>query len=408
MNQSNKLRQSVWDSLSESTPNNLKAFKTISLETFSLDKVIIEKKESIESFSLFNEEHIIKARKIWELFYELADNFDKPEVESVEDAIREYQKLRASENPELLDYAFMVFITHNERARRVLNGSIPSILKREPQKITPSSGNYFKIENSKKEEFSYYGGTTSVEENKLSWFREDPLFNEHHEHWHVVYPNGGVNNKAKDRAGELFMYMHQQMIARYDSERIAEQLDKVEPYNDFTKPIPLGYNTGEFMKLLGDIRFSDRADNWVVQSLPYINVNEQMSFQKNLLLAIDKGYIEVNNKRLKLDINLLGMIVESTGGNVEKFKETKLLYGNVHNMGHMLICNAGENLPYGVMSSTATSIRDSIFWRWHKSIDDYSFNLQENQKQNDFSDAPNILIRKGFETSLIFEKMKEF
>ena len=52
-------------------------------------------------------------------------------------------------------------------------------------------------------------------EGQLDWFREDPLANQHHEHWHVVYPVGGVPDgrggaTGKDRQGELFFYMHQQ------------------------------------------------------------------------------------------------------------------------------------------------------------------------------------------------------
>ena len=398
MNNSNELRQSVWNTLSESTPGNLKAFKAIKLKSFGLRADTL-KDSPVESFSLFNDEHIQQARKVWESFFSLADNVDKPETDAVGDAIEEYKRLRLIENPELLDYALMVFITHNDRARRVLNGSIPSILKREPQKVIPSAGNYFKVADSQEKEYSYYGGTTSADENKLCWYTEDPLLNEHHEHWHIVYPNGGINNKAKDRAGEMFIYMHQQMIARYEIERMAAGLNKVEPYNDFSKPIPVGYKVSEFVKELGDIMFSDREENWKIESLDYINVSEQMAFQKNLQIAIDKGYIEVNNKRIKLDANLLGMIIESTGVNVEKFNETKLLYGNVHNMGHMLIANSGKGRPYGIMSAPATNIKDTIFWRWHKSIDNLSFNWQERQKTNDFSDAPNVLIRKGYDWS---------
>ena len=31
------------------------------------------------------------------------------------------------------------------------------------------------------------------------------------------YPWTGVNGETKDRQGELFYYMHQQMLARYDA-----------------------------------------------------------------------------------------------------------------------------------------------------------------------------------------------
>jgi len=55
-------------------------------------------------------------------------------------------------------------------------------------------------------------------EHKLAYFREDIGINLHHWHWHLVYPlstvhpNSGIVNK--DRRGELFYYMHHQILAR--------------------------------------------------------------------------------------------------------------------------------------------------------------------------------------------------
>ena len=54
-------------------------------------------------------------------------------------------------------------------------------------------------------------------EYKLSYFREDIGINAHHWYWHVVYPanwDEQLTGKIKDRKGELFYYMHQQMCAR--------------------------------------------------------------------------------------------------------------------------------------------------------------------------------------------------
>lgn len=88
-----------------------------------------------------------------------------------------------------------------------------------------------------------------VDEVRLNWWREDPEANEHHDHWHVVYPTGGVpaptpqdpgRTRLQDRQGELFFYMHQQMLARYDTERTAVGLELVEPITDHAAPIPEG------------------------------------------------------------------------------------------------------------------------------------------------------------------------
>lgn len=52
-------------------------------------------------------------------------------------------------------------------------------------------------------------------EHRLAYFREDMGINLHHWHWHLVYPFDGPDSVVrKDRRGELFFYMHQQLMAR--------------------------------------------------------------------------------------------------------------------------------------------------------------------------------------------------
>lgn len=61
-------------------------------------------------------------------------------------------------------------------------------------------------------------------EQRVAYFREDIALNLHHWHWHLVYPfdltTGGIVDK--DRRGELFYYMHQQIVARYSIQYIAQ------------------------------------------------------------------------------------------------------------------------------------------------------------------------------------------
>jgi tyrosinase len=53
-------------------------------------------------------------------------------------------------------------------------------------------------------------------EHRLWYFREDLGVNLHHWHWHLVYPFESERNRGqivdKDRRGELFYYMHQQVM----------------------------------------------------------------------------------------------------------------------------------------------------------------------------------------------------
>lgn len=52
-------------------------------------------------------------------------------------------------------------------------------------------------------------------EHRIAYWREDLGINLHHWHWHLVYPFSGPDEVVrKDRRGELFYYMHQQLVAR--------------------------------------------------------------------------------------------------------------------------------------------------------------------------------------------------
>src|SRR5450432_829296 len=49
--------------------------------------------------------------------------------------------------------------------------------------------------------------------------------------------------RLNDRQGELFFYMHSQMLARYDAERLSNGMGQVQPFSPdlFGKPIPGEY-----------------------------------------------------------------------------------------------------------------------------------------------------------------------
>lgn len=79
-------------------------------------------------------------------------------------------------------------------------------------------------------------------EHRLAYFREDLGINLHHWHWHLVYPFEGPDNVVrKDRRGELFYFMHQQIMARYNFERLCNKLARVQRFLNWREPIPEAY-----------------------------------------------------------------------------------------------------------------------------------------------------------------------
>ncbi|GFX13725.1 hemocyanin C chain [Trichonephila clavipes] len=125
-------------------------------------------------------------------------------------------------NEALYVYAVSVAILHRTDCRGV---SLPPVQEVFPDKFFPVETIYkaFKVAShhpDKDDEIIVdveATGNILDPEYNLAYYREDVGINAHHWHWHLVYPstwNSAVTGKVKDRKGELFYFMHQQMCAR--------------------------------------------------------------------------------------------------------------------------------------------------------------------------------------------------
>lgn len=219
------------------------------------------------------------------------------------------------------------------------------------------------------------------EEQRLAYFREDIGVNMHHWHWHLVYPGSGRREiVAKDRRGELFYYMHGQIIARYNAERFCNRLGRVKALNNLRERIPEGY----FPKIIRSVNnraYPSRVSNSALQDLTriedetYIEIAEVERWRDRIHNAIDQGYVveQGTGRHIPLDeingISILGDLLESSD-----LSANRQYYGNLHNMGHNLISFVhdpdGRHLEdYSVMADVATAMRDPLFYRWHAFID---------------------------------------
>jgi len=320
---------------------------------------------------------MLRATELAEHFMTLADS--KEGAAGLSAVLNEADKAAATEDPELVRYALMLFMTHHPKGNQL---KLKSIERRAPQLVLPSRPTEAAI-------LARETAAGAPSEASLNWFREDPKANEHHEHWHIVYPWGGIQGRTKDREGELFLYMHEQMIARYDAERLAGGLEPVKPFplTDYSEQIPEGYDPDPHLRE-GDTPFSSRPPREQLGDLPDESVATLKRYGDNLLQAVQGGTFQ--------NANQLGATVEASIDSIDRTK-----YGSYHNNGHVFLAFINDpqqtnpsDLP-GVMIDPVTAIRDPIFFRWHKHIDDISFQWQERQAPNDFSDAPQVLMRKG-------------
>ncbi|CAG4931483.1 unnamed protein product [Colias eurytheme] len=226
-------------------------------------------------------------------------------------------------------------------------------------------------------------------EQRVAYFREDIGVNLHHWHWHLVYPTDGSHAiVAKDRRGELFYYMHQQIIARYTIERFCNKLSAPEPLHNFREPIKEGY----FPKMDSTVasrywppRFAssfmsdlNRTKDGIIMEITQLEY-----WRDRIVEAIDSmsilmpgGHKEPLDETTGIDI--LGNIVEAS-----ILSPNPGFYGNLHNMGHNFLSfmhdpdNKFKEEP-SIMGDVATAMRDPVFYRWHAFIDDI-FQLYKNK-----------------------------
>ncbi|XP_072377116.1 phenoloxidase 1-like [Diabrotica undecimpunctata] len=331
-----------------------------------------------ENFSLFIPRHKKLAARLTSIFMDTNDNNELLSV-----AV--YARERV--NPILFVYALSVAVLHRTDTNDL---DLPSVMFSFPDRYVDSQ--VF----SKVKEVAYYvperqripikipmnhTASDMEDEQRLAYFREDIGVNLHHWHWHLVYPSeGSLKIVQKDRRGELFYYMHQQIIARYNFERLCNGMKRVKKFSSFNDPIPEGY----YPKLDTSIAkrtYPARAPNmrWNnIQREPeelHIDIDEMNRWRDRIFDAIHSGFArDKNRQHVELTesegIDILGNMIESS-----ILSPDKDYYGDLHNMGHTLTSYVHDPdlrflESFGVIGDTSTAMRDPFFYRWHAYMDD--------------------------------------
>ncbi|MEO0497582.1 MAG: tyrosinase family protein [Pseudomonadota bacterium] len=222
------------------------------------------------------------------------------------------------------------------------------------------------------------GGGVSVPlqgEDLLHIWREDLYLNEHHRHWHFVYDAGGLAEpgriRMKNRHGEVFVYMHQQMLARYDTERLAVGLNKVEALTDFGASLGDGYDPDA--REPKSVGYGARPDNDTITMANQADLERRRHAYRDYLA--NGG--QIAGRTIELNASNVGTALESGLGFgtdvITQQAELDWIISaigplNLHNFGHGHIASLGAGT--GVMTNPHTSLQDPVFWRWHRMIDD--------------------------------------
>ncbi|XP_072934536.1 phenoloxidase 1-like [Epargyreus clarus] len=292
---------------------------------------------------------------------------------------------RVNLNPQLFNYCYSVAIMHRRDTRNIpVNNfaeSFPSKFMdskvfaqaRESAAVAAQGGPRIPIIIPRD-----YTATDLDVEHRIAYWREDLGINLHHWHWHLVYPFSSTIRSIvdKDRRGELFFYMHQQVIARYNCERLNNALARVKKFSNFREPVAESYFP-KMDSLTSARGWPPRQANmrWYDLNRPadgiVMPISTMEKWRSNIEEVIATGIVQkADGTTQRLDVDTLGNIIESS-----ILSPNRELYGNMHNLGHSFAgyMHDPEHRyleSFSVMADEATNMRDPIFYLWHAFIDD--------------------------------------
>ncbi|XP_030760912.1 phenoloxidase 1-like [Sitophilus oryzae] len=331
-----------------------------------------------ENFSLFLPKHRTYAGRMIDIFLG---------VRNVEDLLSVAAYARDRVNPYLFNYALSVALLHREDTQDL---DVPSIITSFPDKYVDSKvfekareeanivpeGSRMPIEIPKD-----FTASDLEEEHQLAYFREDIGVNLHHWHWHLVYPfEGALTVVNKNRRGELFYYMHQQIVARYNVERFCNKMKRVERLINWDEPIREAYFP-KLDSLVASRSWPARVKNQRLSDVRreidgvIVDIDDMRRWRDRIYAAIHAGVARDRNGRdVPLTefegIDILGNMIESSILSINRD-----FYGDMHNTGHIMLSYIHDPdhrhlESFGVMGDSATAMRDPVFYRWHAFVDD--------------------------------------
>ncbi|XP_072391147.1 phenoloxidase 1-like [Diabrotica undecimpunctata] len=330
-----------------------------------------------ENFSLWIPKHRRIAGQLINIYLGMRD---------VDDLLSVALYTRDKVNPYLFNYCLSVALLHRSDTQDI---DLPSFIRSFPDKYIDS-----KVFGQAREESNIvpalsrapieirkdFTATDLEIEHRLAYFREDLGINLHHWHWHLVYPHEGAMQVVnKNRRGELFYYMHQQVVARYNFERLCHGMKRVERFINWREPVTEAYFP-KLDSLVSSRAWPARVSNQKLSNLKReqdqvtIDIDDLERWRDRIFEAIQSGRVQGKNGQTILlteneGIDVLGNIIESS-----ILSPNRDVYGDLHNMGHVFLSYIHDPdhrhlESFGVMGDSATAMRDPVFYRWHSYID---------------------------------------
>ncbi len=215
-----------------------------------------------------------------------------------------------------------------------------------------------------------------VGEDALHYYRQDLDLSDHHLHWHALYSSQAATAGLQ---GRLFLYMHQQMLARYNTERFAAGLPPTEPFLAWDDPASWesAFQRTDLPK--------DPLAPWVHMAF-LSNGDQYVDFdERGRSPEANAGVARVQRvtdglRRVRDGIkNGAYASYDAVGADLEA--SNPAMNGGPHNRGHMVFAAVPgpDTSKAFVMANPEVAMTTPVFYRWHRAIDDFGWAWQDAQ-----------------------------
>jgi hypothetical protein len=185
--------------------------------------------------------------------------------------------------------------------------------------------------------------------------------------------NRELNDKI-NRRGERYLYQLQQLLARYNLERLSNNMGNVKTI-DLDNELEDGVFSN--LKLTNGLQVQNRQNNMQLNT----DKNHKMvsmikDFENRFYQAIDQGFVQtLNGNKIDLrgkdGINILGDLLQDNQNNVNNqfYRNLEMYYRQLLGGNHVDNIDRSDNrFTTTVMGTHETTLRDPVFWQIMKRI----------------------------------------
>ncbi|XP_017770758.1 PREDICTED: allergen Cr-PI-like [Nicrophorus vespilloides] len=325
-----------------------------------------------EIFSVFHPEHLKQAVALFKVFFYAKDfaTFYKCAVWA-----------RQHVNPGMFVYALSVAVFHCKHTEGII---LPPIYEIFPHYFFTSEvitkAKQYKEEMKKKSDFIVHAEYTKYEEEYLSYFTEDIGVNAYYYYMNIFTPFWLEREFSKYEDihyGEWFHYYHNQILARYYLERLANGKGQI-PTVEYAEPTKFGYypsltyfNGKPFPSRPKNVQLNFDYEDQETHTLKHYSINchsKVEDYEMRIRDAIDMGWVYTPEGKIvylytEEGFDTLGRIVEC-----QPESPNVRFYGYLQMVTRHLLGYSHNALAPSVLEHFETSMRDPMFYQFCKKM----------------------------------------